>query len=236
MGVEGAVGGSVGGADPEGAIAGGDGGLGALLEAHAALHAGNGAAGGVALAEVAGHAAEQGVDGAAEDLALNVPEGKIERAEGVDFFAAGRIEEGARHVLPETLDVLRVLADEAAGALLERVAGSALADSGDAGVGFDSDDHVALIEEGVWVGRRVDADARDLHFGEGGAGGLGAGGGHAGGEGGGFEERSTVHCLPVYRWRGGRREERSRQDAKHAKNKSSVGYNVLHSASRRKSK
>ena len=45
------------------------------------------------------------------------------------------------------LDVLRVAADEAAGGGGEQVFGAAFADAGDARVGFDGDDDVALVED-----------------------------------------------------------------------------------------
>ena len=58
----------------------------------------------------------------------------------------------------------RILADERAGALFERVLRSAFADAGDADVGLDRADHVALVEELIQIGRLVDANARDLRF------------------------------------------------------------------------
>ena len=66
--------------------------------------------------------------------------------------------------LPERLDSKRVLADERAGALLEGVLRAALADAGDADVGLDGHDHVALVEERIEVRRPVDADAGDFGF------------------------------------------------------------------------
>ena len=111
----------------------------------------------VALAVIAHHAAQQRVHRQAERLAADIPQRQVERAEGVFFLAPGRIEEGARHVLPEALDVLRVLADQAAGALFEHLLGAAFADAGDAGVGLDGHHQVALIEERIRLGRRVDA-------------------------------------------------------------------------------
>ncbi len=59
---------------------------------------------------------------------------------------------------------MRILADQPAGALFQRVLGAALADAGDAGVGLDGHHMVALIEERVGIGRLVDAHARDLHL------------------------------------------------------------------------
>ena len=40
------------------------------------------------------------MDGHLLDLALDIPEGEIECANGVGAFAAGGVEEGAVHVLP----------------------------------------------------------------------------------------------------------------------------------------
>ena len=68
------------------------------------------------------------------------------------------------------LDELRVAADEAAGTGGEEILRAAFADAGDAGVGLDGDDDVALIEDLVdlkeGLGWIVDADAGDLHFGQ----------------------------------------------------------------------
>ena len=95
---------------------------------------------------------------------------------------------------------LRVLADQPAGARLQQVLGPAFADSGDAGVGLDRHHHVALVEERIGVRRLIDADPRDLHFGDRGA--RGPRGGRAGGSGNGqrLDKRSTVHgiCRIVY--------------------------------------
>ena len=80
-------------------------------------------------------------------------------------FASGRIVEGAIHVLPQTLDVERILADEPPGARLQRVARPAFADAGDIGVGLDGDDHVALQQRDLerhHVGCLVEPDPRDL--------------------------------------------------------------------------
>ena len=50
----------------------------------------------------------------AEGLAPYIPQRHVERAERVDLLASRRIEERARHVLPEALDEAGVLADQAA--------------------------------------------------------------------------------------------------------------------------
>ena len=170
------------------------GGARAFHNAHAGAYAGNDAAGGIALAEVARHAAQQGVDRPAEHLAFDVPQRQVERADGVDLLAPGRIEEGARHVLPEALDVLRILADQASRGLLQGVARAAFADAGDAGVGLDGDDEVALVEQGVGLLRRVHADARDLHFGDGGVNHLAPGHRQSRGGDRGFQKCPTIHA------------------------------------------
>ena len=91
------------------------------------------------------------MDGQTLHLALDIPERQVESADGVGPFAACGIEEGAIHVLPETLDILRVAADQSAGGLATSVSfDAALADAGDACVGLDGDHHVALVEAADW--------------------------------------------------------------------------------------
>ena len=104
--------------------------------------------------------------GRPERLALDVPQGQVERAQGVLLFASRRIEEGARHILPQPLDVVRVLADQPAGALLQHVLGAAFADAGDPGLGLHGHHQVALVEQRIGVGRFVDTDSGDLGFGD----------------------------------------------------------------------
>ena len=132
--------------------------------------AGDAAGGVVALAVIAHHSAEDLVDGKAEDFATNVPQGHVEGANGVGLFTSRGIEEGAVHILPQPLDVLRVAADETASGLGERVLGAAFADAGDASVGLHCDHHVALVEERVWIRRQICANPRDLHSWQGGEG------------------------------------------------------------------
>ena len=163
--VVGFVGGRFGGAHAEGPVARGDGELRLLLDAHAGADAGNNACGVVALAIVADHTAEQRVHGQAQRFAANIPQRQVERAQRVLFLAPGRIEEGARHVLPKPLDILRVLADEPAGALFQHFLGTAFADAGDARVGLDGYHQVALIEERIGRGRCIHANAGDFGFG-----------------------------------------------------------------------
>ena len=107
------------------------------------------AGGVVALAIIARHAAQNGVDRLVERLAFDVPQRQIERAEGVHLLAPRRIEVGAVHILPEALDVLRILSDQAAGALLQSVPRSAFADARDAGIGLHLHHQVALVEERI---------------------------------------------------------------------------------------
>ena len=127
-------------------------------------------AGVVALAVVAHGAAQYLVDGQAQGLALDVPQRQVEGAHGVLLLPARRVE--PRHVffLPDGFDLERVLADEGAGALLQRVLGAALADAGDAGFGLHRHQHVALVEKLVEIGRLVNADPRDPGFRQGGFG------------------------------------------------------------------
>ena len=65
--------------------------------------------------------------------------------------------------------MLRVLADQASGALFQGVGETAFPDAGDARVGFDGHYRIGLIEQRIGIGRRISADARDLHFGQRGA-------------------------------------------------------------------
>jgi len=103
-----------------------------------------------------------------ERLTLDVPEREVERAERVRLLAAGRVEPGDVCLLPDRFDAERVLPDERAGALLERISGAAFPDAGDADVGFDRHHHVALVEERIEMRRPVDPDTRDLRSGKGG--------------------------------------------------------------------
>ena len=96
--------GSVDGAEAEGAIAGCDRGMSAFLDAHALRDAGNNAGRVVTLAIVAHHAAQQFMHRQVLNFSLDVPQRKIERADGMGLFAARRIEECAVHVLPEQFD------------------------------------------------------------------------------------------------------------------------------------
>ena len=97
-------------------------------------------------------------------FSADIPQRKIERTQRVLFLAARRIEKRTRHILPETFDVLRILADEASRALIQGVGKSTFPDAGNPRVGFNRDHHVGLIEQRIGPWRRVGADPRDLHF------------------------------------------------------------------------
>ncbi len=124
------------------------------------------AAGRVALAVVARQAAEQLVHRQAERLALDVPQREIEGAEGVGLLPARRVEPRDVGLLPDPLDPKGILANQRARDLLEGVPGAALADAGDADVGFNGHHHVALVEQRVEVGRTEDPDASDGGLGQ----------------------------------------------------------------------
>src|SRR5207244_11114684 len=128
--------------------------------------------------------------------ALYVPHRHVWRALHVDLCAAGPIEPLHVHRLPEALDLERVLADQASGALLERILGAAFADSCDSGVGLDGTDHIALVEKLIPVGRLIDADARNLRRSERG---LRAVEGRQTGGRRGLEKLASIHAyiLPV---------------------------------------
>jgi hypothetical protein len=128
----------------------------------------------VALQMVAIHSAEEFVHRHAQCLAFEVPQREVQRADRVQPFASRWIVEGAIHVLPQALDVERVLADEPTCAGLDRVAGAPLTNAGDVGVGLDGDDHVALQQRNLQRHHRrrlVQADARDLGLRQSGLGG-----------------------------------------------------------------
>jgi hypothetical protein len=174
----------------EGAEAGFNAGVRGLLDVTFARESG-----GVALHVVASESAQQFVDGHAQRFAFDVPQRHVERAQGVQFLAAGRIEVAAVHHLPEVVDARRVLADEHGAALLHGVFRAAFADAGDALVGLDGDDVLALVEEFLGVARiAVVAHARDLHLGGSGAQGAGGERGHGAGRQG-AEEVSALHDL-----------------------------------------
>jgi hypothetical protein len=102
------------------------------------------------------------VHGCFEGLALDVPQGHIQRSQRVDFLPAGRVEPFHIHPLPEGFDLEWVLSDQASGALLQRVLGAAFSDAGEAGVGLHRAKHIALIEKLVEVWRLIDPHPRDL--------------------------------------------------------------------------
>ena len=114
---------------------------------------------GVGAHPVAVRRAEQLEDRLAERLALDVPEGDVEAADRVDRDPApAEVDEAAVHLVPQPLDVQRVLADQhVAQAHRDRVRARRLherlhelgrrvdlADPGDALVGVDPDDEIVL--------------------------------------------------------------------------------------------
>ena len=91
-------------------------------------------------------------------LAFDVPQREVERAQRVRLLTPRRVEPRDVGFLPDRFGAERILADQRAGALLERVLGTAFAEACDPDVGLDGDDHVALIEERVEVRRPVVAE------------------------------------------------------------------------------
>ena len=160
------------------------------------------AARGVALDVVAVHPSQEVINGVRQGLACDVPQGHVQGPQGMDLLSPGRIEKGAIHVLPAVLDRKGVPADQAAGALFERVARAAVADSDQLGVGgLDGDHHVALIENGIEVGRRIDSDPADGQFRQRcfrGLSGRRLGQGDCTGCDKRFESRSPIHSLPPF--------------------------------------
>jgi hypothetical protein len=65
-------------------------------------------------------------------------------------------------------DLEGIAANQTSGALLERIASSAFAYAREAGIGLHRDDHVALIEERIEVGRTINPDPRNPRGGQGG--------------------------------------------------------------------
>src|ERR1700723_2548233 len=98
-------------------------------------------------------------------LSLDIPESQVQSADGVGPFTACGIKESAIHVLPKTLDVLRVAADQTSGGLGQRILHAALTNARDSSVGLDGDHHVALVEKRVGMRRQVGTHPGDLHFG-----------------------------------------------------------------------
>ena len=90
---------------------------------------------GIAFEIVAVHAAEQVIDRHIQRFALEIPQRQVERTQGMDFLPARRVEPRAIHILPAAFDRERVLADQPAGTLLQRVAGAPFADADQIGLG-----------------------------------------------------------------------------------------------------
>ena len=97
-----------------------------------------------------------------QSLALDVPERHVKRAQSVDLLAAGRVEPDHVHLLPELFGPEGIFADHGARALLDQVARAALAVTGDANVGFDAHDRVALGQRLIEIRRVVGAHARNF--------------------------------------------------------------------------
>ncbi len=96
---------------------------------------------------VAHQAAQQLVDRDVQRLALDVPEGDIDRGERGGYRAFGRKEPSPREGLPEMLDTKRVLTDQQGLEMLDRAGDRQLtagqtrfADAGDPFVGVDDDE------------------------------------------------------------------------------------------------
>jgi hypothetical protein len=73
-------------------------------------------------------ATEQLIERRVERLALDVPERQVDRPDRVQPLLAGRVEPVHERRLPDHLGVERVLADDAAGDVADRVGRSALPD------------------------------------------------------------------------------------------------------------
>src|SRR5205807_6274942 len=69
-----------------------------------------------------------------------------------------------RHVLPQPFDMLRVLPDQAPGALLERIGKTAFTNTSDSRVCLDGHHGIGLIEQRVRIGWRISPYARNLHL------------------------------------------------------------------------
>src|SRR4051794_23832089 len=93
-----------------------------------------------------------------------IPKRKIQRSDRINLLAARRIEEGARHILPQPFSEMRIPSDQTPRTLLEQVFRSSLTNSGDSRISFNRNDVIALVEERVGIRRQVDPHPRDFHF------------------------------------------------------------------------
>ena len=100
-----------------------------------------------------------------ERLSFDVPQRQVQRPERVNLLSAGRVEPFHIHRLPQQLDLERVLADQAARALFQRILRAAFPDAGKSRVGLYRAEHITLIEQLVQVGRLIDSYSRDLSLG-----------------------------------------------------------------------
>jgi hypothetical protein len=135
-----------------------------LLNAHSRFKPRDDTGGVVELAEIASGSAQQRMYGKSQCFALNVPEGQIQGSKCIHLFASRRVKESPCHVLPEAFNVLWIPSDQAAGALVQHVLRTALANTSNARIRLDGNYHVALIEQRIRVRRRVGADPGYLHL------------------------------------------------------------------------
>ena len=119
-------------------------------------------------------AAQQLMHRQLQRLALDVPQRQIHRPQRVNLLASRRVEPGNIHLLPDGLNLERILPNQRPGALRQRVRRTAFANAGDPRVGLHRHHHVALVEQRIVVRRLVHPHPRDLHLWQGGFGELAA--------------------------------------------------------------
>ena len=130
---------------------------------------GSAGAGVIVAAHAAGveGSAQELVDGQAEDLAADVPEGLVDAGDGGAHDGAGAIEAVDVHGLPVVLDLHGVAADQEVAEIVDAGDGGAgfafqrgFAPANDAGVGFELDEDVGA------VGFGRERDSEDFHAGD----------------------------------------------------------------------
>ena len=151
-------------AHTESAVTGGNGSRRALFHAHSRLDPGNDAGCVVAFAIIPHHAPQDFVNRQLQHFAFDVPQRQIERAERMFFFPPRRVKKRPRHVLPQPFDMLRVLADQASGALLQSIRKTAFTNARYSRVGLDRHHGVGLIEQRIRIRRRISPHPRNLHL------------------------------------------------------------------------